>query len=97
MHQDRRRLSRERNAVTWLNEFGQILYHSAQLKGMVPVGSLEAARSALLAGDPEKLLVAFPGGVRIDDPRAGRIEGSAALEANCALGQACLQARNAQA
>ena len=82
--------------MTWLNEFGQILYHSAQLKGIVPVGSLEAARSALLAGDPEKLLVAFPGGVRIDDPRAGRIEGSAALEAYCDQSHGWLQARNAE-
>jgi hypothetical protein len=82
--------------VTWLTEFGQLVYQSAQLKGMVPVGSLEAARAALLAGDPEKLLVAFPGGVRIDDPRAGRIEGSAALEAYCEQSQAWLSARNAE-
>jgi len=80
--------------VTWLTEFGQIMYQSAQLKGIVPVGSLEAAQAALLAGDPEKLLDAFPDGVRIDDPRAGRVEGSAALETYCESSYAWLNARN---
>jgi hypothetical protein len=82
--------------VTWLTEFGQVMYQSAQLKGIVPVGSLEAARSALLAGDPEKLLDAFPDGVRIDDPRAGRVEGRAALEAYCEQSHAWLSARNGE-
>jgi len=82
--------------VAWLTEFGQVMYQSAQLKGIVPVGSLEAARAALLAGDPEKLLDAFPDGVRIDDPRAGRVEGREALEAYCEQSQAWLSARNGE-
>jgi hypothetical protein len=82
--------------VTWLTEFGQVMYQSARLKGIVPAGSLEAARAALLGGDPEKLLEAYPDGVRIDDPRAGRVEGSAALEAYCEQSDDWLGARNAQ-
>lgn len=82
--------------MTWLTEFGQVIYQSAQLKGSVPAGSLEAARAALLTGDPEKLLEAFPDGVRIDDPRAGRIQGAAALEAYCKQSHAWLAARNGQ-
>jgi len=81
--------------VTWLTEFGQVMYLSAQLKGIVPAGSLEAARAALLAGDPRKLLEVFPGGVRIDDPRAGRVEGSSALGGYCQSSHAWLNARNA--
>jgi hypothetical protein len=33
----------------------------------------------LHTGDPTRLLEAFPGGVRIDDPRFGRVEGEASL------------------
>jgi hypothetical protein len=81
--------------LTWLTEFGHVIYLSAKLMGIVGAGSLEAARTALLAGDLGKLLDAFPDGVRIDDPRAGRVEGGAALEAYCEQSQAWLSARTA--
>src|SRR2546426_84668 len=71
------------------------MYEAAQLKGIVPVGFLEAARAALLAGDPDKLLGVFPDGVRIDDPRTGRVEGAAALETYCASSHAWLSERQA--
>jgi hypothetical protein len=83
--------------VTWLTEFGQILRQSAQLKGITMGRSLEAAQSAPLAGDPEKLLDGFPDGVRIDDPRAGRVEGATSLEAFGESSHAWLQERNASA
>ena len=82
--------------MTWLTEFGHAMYQASRLAGNVPVSSLDAARAALLAGDPEKLLDAFPDGVRIDDPRAGRIEGVAALEAYCERSQGWLEARHAR-
>jgi SnoaL-like domain len=70
--------------MTWHTEFGHILYESAQLRGVAPTsGWLDAVKEMLLAGDPEDLLEAFPDGVRIDDPRAGRIEGRGALQAYC--------------
>ncbi len=82
--------------MAWLTEFGQVIYRSTQLKGILPVDSLEAARAALLGGDPEKLLDAFPDGVRIDDPRAGRVDGPVALEAYCEQSRDWLTARNAE-
>ena len=60
-------------------------------------GSLDAARAAILAGDPEQLLDAFPDGVRIDDPRAGRVEDRPALEAYWESSAAWLAGRRADA
>jgi len=65
--------------MTWLTEFGQVVYESARLDATV--GLSQAAREAILAGHPARLLEAFPGGVTIDDPRAGRLEGGSVLEA----------------
>jgi hypothetical protein len=53
--------------MTWHTGFGHVLSQST---------AFDAA-----AGDPSRLLEAFPGGVRIDDPQAGRVEGPAALAA----------------
>ncbi|MFL5778663.1 MAG: hypothetical protein ACJ761_06940 [Chloroflexota bacterium] len=70
--------------MTWFPELNQVMYQSARVETIAPLAqSLEATRAALLAGDPDELLVAFPDGVRIDDPRAGRVEGRAALERYC--------------
>ena len=44
---------------------------------------LEAVEAAVLRGDPTRLLGACPGGVRIDDPRNGRVEGEAAVAEFC--------------
>jgi hypothetical protein len=62
--------------VTWFTEFGQVIHEAAHLGRLA---HLEAAEAALHSGDPTRLLEAFPGGVRIDDPRFGRIEGEASL------------------
>ena len=83
--------------MTWVTEFGHVTYQAARLKGIGSAVSPGAAREALLGGDPEKLLEAFPEGVRIDDPMAGRVEGSTALEAYCEQSDAWLKARNPQA
>ena len=58
----------------WFTEFGQIAHEAAHIGG---AGHLAAAEAALLSGDPVRLLEAFPGGVRIDDPRLGRVAGEA--------------------
>ena len=58
--------------MTWFTEFGQVTHEAAHIGQL---GHLEAAEAALHSGDPTRLLEAFPGGVRIDDPRFGRVEG----------------------
>lgn len=63
--------------MTWLTEFSQIVDEAAHLGQPV---HREAAEAAVQDGDPTRLLDAFPGGVRIDDPRFGRVEGEAALK-----------------
>jgi hypothetical protein len=77
----------------WFSEFGLIAHEAAHIGS---AGHLEAAEAALLSGDPVRLLEAFPGGVRIDDPRAGRIEGEAALREFCGSSRAWLTERQAQ-
>jgi len=64
-------------AMTWLTEFSRIVDEAAHLGQPV---HREAAEAAVQDGDPTRLLDAFPGGVRIDDPRFGRVEGEAALK-----------------
>lgn len=82
--------------MAWLTEFGRLIYESVQLPGLGDLaGSFDAARDAILAGHPERLLQAFPDGVRIDDPRAGRVEGASALEAYCHSSAAWLAERHA--
>jgi hypothetical protein len=70
--------------VTWFTEFGQVIHEAAHLGRM---SHLEAAEAALHSGDPTRLLEAFPGGVRIDDPRFGRVEGAAYLAEFCKASQ----------
>lgn len=74
--------------MTWLTEFGQMIHEAAHLGQL---GHLEAAEAALHSGDPTRLLEAFPGGVRIDDPRFGRVEGEAALKDFCAASERWLR------
>ena len=83
--------------MAWLPEFGQVIYQLAQLKAVAGSASLDAARAAILAGDPANLLEAFPAGIRIDDPRAGRIEDARGLGAYREASVAWLSERNAQA
>ena len=66
--------------MTWFPEFGQVIHEAAHLGQL---GHLAAAEAALHSGDPTRLLEAFPGGVRIDDPRFGRVEGEAAITEFC--------------
>jgi hypothetical protein len=66
--------------MTWFPEFGQVIHEAAHLGQLE---HLEAAEAALHSGNPTSLLEAFPGGVRIDDPRSGRVEGAAALREFC--------------
>ena len=66
--------------MTWFPEFSQVIHEAAHLGRLE---HLEAAEAALHSGDPTRLLEAFPGGVRIDDPRSGRVEGVDALTEFC--------------
>jgi hypothetical protein len=76
----------------WFTEIGQVTHEAAHLGD---ARHLDAARAALLSGDPVRLLEGFPGGVRIDDPRAGRIEGEAALREFCLTSSAWRAERDA--
>lgn len=76
--------------MTWLTEFGHVIHEAAHLGQLA---HLEAAGAALHSGDPVRLLEAFPGGVRIDDPRFGRVEGEAALREFCHASEAWLEER----
>jgi hypothetical protein len=76
----------------WFTELGQVAHEAAHLGGAT---HLDAAGAALLSGDPVRLLEAFPGGVRIDDPRTGRTEGEAALRDYCRASRAWLTEREA--
>lgn len=76
----------------WFTEFGQIAHEAAHIG---PAGHLEAAEAALLSGDPVRLLEAFPGGVRIDDPRVGRVEGESELREFCQSSRAWMTERRA--
>jgi hypothetical protein len=78
--------------MTWLTEFGQVVHQAAHLNKLE---TLDAAHAALHSGDPTRLIEAFPGGVTIDDPRAGHVEGEAALEDYCRESRAWLSERNA--
>jgi hypothetical protein len=79
--------------MTWLTEFGQVVHEAAHL---AQLDTLDAAHAALHSGDPTQLLEAFPGGVTIDDPRAGRVEAKATLEDYCRESRAWLAERNAR-
>jgi hypothetical protein len=81
--------------MTWLTEFGQVVFEASRLQAAADRPG--AARAALLAGDPARLPEAFPGGVTIDDPRAGRVEGREALAAYGASNAAWLAERHARA
>ena len=76
----------------WFTEIGQVAHEAAHLG---EAGHLDAAEAALLSGDPVRLLEAFPGGVRIDDPRVGRVEGEAALRDFCHASRVWLDERQA--
>ena len=75
----------------WFTEFGQIAHEAAHIGG---AGHLAAAEAALLSGDPVRLLEAFPGGVRIDDPRMGRVAGETELREFCRASSAWLGERD---
>jgi hypothetical protein len=80
--------------MTWFTEFGQVIHEAAHLGQLE---HLEAAESALHSGDPTRLIEAFPGGVRIDDPRFGRVEGEAALTDLCKASQRWLRDHDGRA
>jgi hypothetical protein len=80
--------------MTWLPEVGPVVYEATRRH--TSDAWLVAAREAILAGDPEQLLEAFPGGVSIDDPREGRIEGLPSLDAYCRASSAWLSERKAR-
>ncbi|HEX5014074.1 MAG TPA: hypothetical protein VFV72_07910 [Candidatus Limnocylindrales bacterium] len=79
--------------MTWLTEFGQVIHEAAHLGRL---DTLDAAHAALHSGDPTQLIKAFPGGVTIEDPRAGHIEGQAALEDYCRESRGWLSERSAR-
>jgi hypothetical protein len=75
-------------------EFGRVVHEAAHIG---PDGHRQVADAALDGGDLAALQAAFPGGVRIDDPRAGRVEGAAALAAFGAENSAWLATRRGTA
>ena len=77
--------------MTWFPEFGQVIHEAAHLGQL---GHLDAASAALHSGDPARLVEAFPGGVRIDDPRFGRVEGEAAAKEFCRASGGWLRERD---
>ena len=77
--------------MTWFTEFNQVIHDAAHLGQLE---HLQAAESALHSGDPTRLWEAFPGGVRIDDPRFGRVEGEAALIEFCKASGSWLRERD---
>jgi hypothetical protein len=77
--------------MTWFTEFSQVIHDAAHLGQLE---HLEAAHAALHSGDPTRLREAFPGGVRIDDPRFGRVEGEAALIEFCKASATWLRERD---
>jgi hypothetical protein len=81
--------------MTWLRAFGQVVFEAARGRG----GSDWPAPSHddVPGGGPGTLLELFPGGVRVDDPVAGRVEGRAELEAYGVSSAAWLRARSANA
>ncbi len=79
--------------MTWFTEFGQVVHEAAHLSR---TGHLDVAEAALISGDPVRLAEAFPGGVRIDDPRLGRVEGVAGLRDFCGASSAWLTERAAR-
>ena len=80
--------------MTWFTEFNQVIHDAAHLGQLE---HLQAAEAALHSGDPTRLREAFPGGVRIDDPRFGRVEGEAALIEFCKASGSWLREREGRA
>lgn len=79
--------------MIWLPEFGRIVFEAS--RSHAADDWLPKAREALLAGIPGRLLEAYPGGVVVDEPRAGRVEGRSALEAYGRSSEAWLRERRA--
>jgi SnoaL-like domain len=65
--------------MAWLAAFGQVVLEaSLRREG---ADRLAPWRAGILGDDPAALVDAFPGGVRIDDPVAGHVEGRSAIAA----------------
>jgi hypothetical protein len=65
--------------MPWLTGFGDVIAEAGRRAGVLGPDAVN------LAGDPAALLAAWPGGATIDDPMAGRVEGSAAIRAFLAV------------
>jgi hypothetical protein len=79
--------------MIWLSEFGRIVFEAS--RSHAADDWLAEVRDALLAGIPERLLEAYPGGVMVDEPRAGRVEGRSGLEAYGRSSESWLRERHA--
>ena len=79
--------------MTWLTAFGPVVHEAARL---ARPDADDAADTGLLNGDPTLLPTSFPGGVTIDDPLVGRIEGRAALQDYDEEARSWLAARDAE-
>ena len=79
--------------MTWLTDFGLVVLEASRNRGggHRPTPSPDTRSDV----DPGSLGELFPGGVRIDDPDAGRVEGRAALEAYGASSAMWLRERSA--
>jgi hypothetical protein len=71
--------------MAWLPGFGDVVARAAVIDS-----------AALPDDDPAPLLAGFPGGVRIDDPRTGTIDGEAAARAFFRTGATWLAERDAR-
>ncbi len=80
--------------MPWLTEFGPFIAAGARAAAVAPPS--DAALARLASGDPAGLAEVFPGGVTVDDPRAGRVEGQAGLRNLIAASRAWLAEHRAR-
>ncbi len=82
--------------MPWLTEFGDVILEAGRASGALSTGAAGDPGADLSLGrDPEALLAVWPGGVTIDDPRAGRVEGEAAIRAFFAVDAGWMRERGA--
>jgi len=87
--------------MPWLTEFGGVILEARRRADAAladrPLAPADGRpeRAASLARDPDVLVAAWPGGVTIDDPIAGRVEGIAGIRAFLAIDAGWLRERGA--
>ncbi len=83
--------------MPWLPEFGEVIRKGDEAAHLARAGErIEIAGAAFLDEDPDTVLAAWPGGVAVDDPGAGRVENPDALGAFLASSRRWLAERRAR-